>query len=140
METVVAGIVLGVVLVGSGVVVERIARRASSGTLLRNGLAGVRTKATMASDEAWLEAHQRAEGPTRIGGIACAVAGLVDLAMVALLLVGAIDEQLADAMVLIATGAGTVGLMGFGLYGCVVANRAAKEVSSTRAQPEVVRP
>ncbi len=74
---------LAVILAVSGVVVVTIARRGADGRLGRNGLAGLRTKASRASDQAWLAAHQaalpdsvRAGWVLGLGGILSAVFGL----------------------------------------------------------------
>lgn len=55
-------------LIGCAVLVIGIARRTADGRLGTNGWAGIRTKTTMSSDEAWLKAHQAAERDTVLGG------------------------------------------------------------------------
>ncbi len=65
---VVTSIAVGVLLLGSGMLVVSIARRAAGGQLERNGWAGIRTTATRSSDGAWAAAHQAAERPTVVGG------------------------------------------------------------------------
>ena len=47
-----------VLLVFVGWLVIDLAKKAADGRLGRNGIAGIRTKATRASDEAWLAAHK----------------------------------------------------------------------------------
>lgn len=70
-------VVIALVLIGSGALAVGIAARGADGRLKRNGLAGIRTRATMASDEAWLAAQVAGERSTRIGGWTMAAAGLV---------------------------------------------------------------
>ncbi|RAZ31314.1 SdpI family protein [Microbacterium sp. SMR1] len=80
-------IVLFVTMAGSGALLIWMARAAASGKLKRNSLAGIRTPTTMASDEAWLAAHERSKGATLLTGylsIAIGVASLVPMAPAAL--------------------------------------------------------
>lgn len=70
-------VVIGVLMFGAGVLVQRVAKRTASGELGRNGWAGIRTKATMSSDEAWLTAHQAGLARTVIGGRILAASGAV---------------------------------------------------------------
>ena len=46
------------------------------GRLPRNHFAGVRTAATLASDEAWAEAHRVGSAPMIFGAVAAVMAGL----------------------------------------------------------------
>lgn len=70
-------IFLGVLLVIAGVLLVEVGRRSRSGTLTRNWLVGIRTNATLESDENWEAAHRAggallmigAAGPI-LGGIA----------------------------------------------------------------------
>ena len=55
--------------IGAAVLVIWLTWRAANGTLPRNDLAGVRTRVTMSSDEAWRIGHRAALRPTLIGGI-----------------------------------------------------------------------
>jgi hypothetical protein len=80
-------IVLFVTMAGSGALLIWMARAAASGRLKRNSLAGIRTPSTMASDEAWLAAHERSKGATLLTGylsIAIGVASLVPMPPAAL--------------------------------------------------------
>lgn len=63
------------VMVAVGWLVIVIAERAADGRLGSNGLAGIRTRATRSSDEAWRAAHQVAERPTAIWSVAITVGG-----------------------------------------------------------------
>ncbi len=71
--------VLTTVLVGSGLLLVWIGRQSTAGTLKRNRLAGIHTRATLASDEAWRAAHL-AGGPAMTwAGVVSTIAGLVFL-------------------------------------------------------------
>ena len=69
--------VVGVTMIGVGYLITGIANRGSAGELDRNGIAGIRTKATMASDEAWLTAHQVGRDRTAQGGQLIKLSGLL---------------------------------------------------------------
>jgi hypothetical protein len=51
------------------------------GIIGRNGLVGIRTRATMRSDESWILGHRAAVVPTSIAGGAMVVVGLVYVAL-----------------------------------------------------------
>ncbi len=53
---------------GTAVLLTWLTWRAASGSLARNGVAGVRTRVTMASDAAWRIGHRAALRPTIITG------------------------------------------------------------------------
>ncbi|MFB8893510.1 SdpI family protein [Microbacterium plantarum] len=72
-------VVLFVTMAGSGALLIWMARAAASGKLKRNSLAGIRTPSTMASDEAWLAAHERAKGATLLTGYLAVAIGVVSL-------------------------------------------------------------
>ncbi|OYC97072.1 SdpI family protein [Microbacterium sp. Yaish 1] len=72
-------IVLFVTMAGSGALLIWMARAAASGKLRRNSLAGIRTPSTMASDEAWLAAHERSKGATLLTGYLAVAIGVVSL-------------------------------------------------------------
>ncbi|MGY2900276.1 hypothetical protein ACVKXF_002931 [Curtobacterium sp. PvP017] len=67
--------------IGGAVLVMWLTWRAATGQLGRNYLAGVRTRATMSSDDAWRTGHRAALPPTLISGVItvlwCAVCILV---------------------------------------------------------------
>lgn len=56
-------------VIGGAVLVTWLTWRAANGSLARNDLAGVRTRVTMSSDEAWRIGHRAALRPTVIAGI-----------------------------------------------------------------------
>lgn len=116
-------IVLVVALCGSGGLILWMARAAASGRLRRNDLAGIRIPSTLASDEAWLAAHVRAERPTRWGGVIAMVTGVAALLPVpAPVLCGVV--LLGCAAILVCT-----------LYGAQVGRRAAVAVAAPSGDP-----
>jgi uncharacterized membrane protein len=88
--------VIFIVMVSAGGVILWTAQAAASGRLGRNSVSGIRLPVTMASDKAWLVAHQAARRPTAIAGwiaIASAAPALLPLPLefvVASTLVGAV--------------------------------------------------
>ena len=62
-EEILARAVLFVVMAGAGTLILWMAGAAATGKLGRNPVAGIRLPSTMASDSAWLVAHQAAERP-----------------------------------------------------------------------------
>ncbi|MDQ1215806.1 SdpI family protein [Microbacterium arborescens] len=72
-------IILLVTMGGAGALLIWMARAAASGKLKRNSLAGIRTPSTMASDEAWLAAHERSKGATLLTGYLAVAIGVVSL-------------------------------------------------------------
>ena len=58
---------VGPLLLGAGLLIAAVAVKGWRGDLVRNRLVGVRTPATLASDEAWLVAH-RIAGPWMLAG------------------------------------------------------------------------
>ncbi|MDF1705848.1 MAG: SdpI family protein [Aeromicrobium sp.] len=91
-----------------------------AGTLERNALIGIRTRATMASDAAWAAGHHAAEPALRAAAWACGAAGLVGtvLAIVGTWLAG------------VAVGAGYGALLVMLVLATARASRAARATSS----------
>ena len=110
--------VIGVVMLGMGVLLWWMARAAAAGRLARNALVGIRTPSTMASDEAWLAAHQRAERPTRAAAVASA-------AVAAACLVPMPEA----ALVTVVLGGAAV-ILGLVIRAAVVGGRAARATSA----------
>lgn len=61
----------------SGLSVPYISRRAASGRLKRNHVAGIRIPATMASDEAWVAGHRASLPYADAAGICGVLAGVI---------------------------------------------------------------
>ncbi|WIB70302.1 SdpI family protein [Curtobacterium sp. MCBD17_026] len=83
------------------------------GIIGRNGLVGIRTRATMRSDESWVLGHGAAIVPTSIAGGAAVVVSLVSIAL------GRAD----DVPAFVACAAI---LVGGALWGVVAAGRATR--------------
>lgn len=122
-ELMVGKLILAVTLLGAGAVQIWVARATASGRLGRNVAAGIRTRATMASDEAWLAAHRAARSPMETAGWCTVAAGLLGLlAPSVFVLVAVAVTSTVLVLILVLTGG-------------VRASRAAREV--TRAQNDV---
>ena len=74
-------VTVSLVMVGSGWLIIWIAVRTADGRLASNGWAGIRTRTTRSSDEAWITAHRAAEGPTKLAGWASIVSGVAAVAL-----------------------------------------------------------
>jgi hypothetical protein len=70
-------LILSVGMVISGLVQTFVSIRASDGRLKRNRLAGIRTRATMETEDTWLRAHQAARPFGLRAGQAFVLSGLV---------------------------------------------------------------
>ena len=116
-EEAMARLVMFVVMVGAGVLMLWMAQAAASGRLGRNPVAGIRLPVTMASDSAWLAAHQAAQRPMQWAGW-CAIAFAVPAVL---------PVSLPIALTSIFIGA--AGLLVFGLYGASVGSRAARALA-----------
>ncbi|GAA3532714.1 hypothetical protein AFL01nite_19300 [Aeromicrobium flavum] len=116
-EELLARVVLSAVMLGTGSLLWWMARAAASGRLKRNAYAGIRTGSTMASDEAWLAAHQRAEHPTIRAAVCAFLAGLAPVLP--------IGENVLLAVVLV----GAALILGFVIHGAIVGGRAARAAS-----------
>ena len=71
-----ASVLVALVLVGAGLLVASVTRRAADGRLPRNDVAGLRTRATLRSDAAWRAGHAAARGASDAAGAALALTGL----------------------------------------------------------------
>lgn len=108
---------LAVVMLVSGAVLCYIGFRSARGQLPRNRFAGVRTSATMRSDEAF-EVGNRAAAPLTIVAGVVAVLGAVSLVLLSQSLAG------------ISLGVGVVLMLGCVIAGGVKGHRAARDVVS----------
>ncbi|MFC7431396.1 MULTISPECIES: SdpI family protein [unclassified Agrococcus] len=109
--------VLAVVMTGVGASMWWMARAAASGRLGRNAVAGIRTRATLASDAAWLAAHRRAEGHMRAAAWCALTAGLAAL----------VPMPMPAVIVVVLLGA--VGMLALSLRAAAVGGQAAHEVA-----------
>lgn len=113
---------IGVIAVGiGGVVTAEVARRAASGRLGRNRVAGIRLPSTMRSDEAWAAAHA-ASAPTMI------VTGWITLGLAAVAGVLAVAGRSEGVVAGVVLGACAVLLVGV-LASSAIGVRAARAVS-----------
>ena len=117
-EELTARIVLGAVMALVGVLLQWVASAGASGRLRRNAFVGIRTRSTLASDAAWLAAHRRAEGPTRLAGIAALVSAVVAA-------IPGPEDLLFGSIV-----AAAAVILGLSVYGAVVGGRAAREADA----------
>lgn len=116
----IARLVLVLTMPGSGVLLIWMARAAASGRLGRNSFAGIRLATTMASDEAWLVAHQRAKRPTQWAGWCAIASGAPAVLPVGMpIVVGAV---LVGALVMLA----------FVLYAAAVGSHAARNLGDAK--------
>lgn len=96
------------------------------GRLPRNHFAGFRTAATLASDEAWIEAHRLGSAPLIFGAVAALMAGL---AFTPFVLAGPVGTGAAASIAVaqaVLLGAG-------GVASWVMADRTARRASSPPA-------
>lgn len=120
-ELVAMRILLFVVMLGSGVLLVRVAQATASGRLGRNQIAGIRNPSTLASDDAWLAAHVRAERPT-------ALAGYVSMATAVFALFPVSPAFLAGGALL-----GCLAMIGCVLHGARAGTKSAMEVAERPA-------
>lgn len=120
-----------IVLIGAGLLIRELAVRGADGRLQRNRIAGLRSPASLASDEAWLVAHEAGLVDTVRGGsvaIWSAIAAVVVAWLLAAL--GSLDAEgvvMAWTVILLA---GVVAMSVLVLRGFIHGNRAAKAVAS----------
>ncbi len=124
-------ILVGAGMVAAGFAVLAISARAADGRLGRSRLAGIRTRATLSSDEAWSAAHQAGRGPTDLGGwlsIATGIVPLLAAAVMGLFGIGDAERYMVvwTALYLI----GVAALLAAVIYGAVLGQRAAKAVQA----------
>lgn len=75
-----ASLTMAIAMFAAAVITWQIAQRTEAGTLGRNGMAGIRTKATLASDEAWIAGHKAAAPATRVASVISALTSVGFLA------------------------------------------------------------
>lgn len=127
-SSVMVGMGSAAVLLLSSIAIAFVSRSAARGNLPRNHSVGIRTRATLASDEAWLAGHKAAGPRMRIGAIgavalsalACA-SGLVNLA--------GVEEGVANIIVGAGIMVSATWLISWMLAATKTANRAAQSAS-----------
>ena len=101
---------IGLLLLLSGVAVAAVNRRAADGRLRRNALAGIRTRATLASDAAWVAGHVAARPLSDASAAVFAATGLLAaLASRAALFAGVVLVGTVGATVLLLLAARSAG-------------------------------
>lgn len=128
MDSAVASISLAGGLIVIAVVCGAMSAMIASGALTRNGLVGIRTRATRRSDAAWSAGHEAARPAVRVTTVVSAAAALATV----LVGIGLSGSPSADDATLV------VGLSGYAVvlavlgYACVQADRAARVVAGLR--------
>lgn len=122
-EEIIARGVLVIAMAGSGVLQLWMASATAGGRLGRNQIAGIRTPATLESDEAWLAGHRRAKRSGQYAGWCAIVTGLLALTP--------IDTWVVVVAVLV----GAMLMLVFVLYGASVGGRAARATTAATQNP-----
>jgi len=118
-------------LTAAGFVVRSIAERGASGAMDRDGLAGIRTRATMASDQAWLVGHQAGLAPTKLGGLALVATGTLGIGSGPIMTAfGRWDPNAFMMWWTVSLLIGLFGSVSLIIYGTAVGDRAAKAMLS----------
>ena len=112
-------ILIGVVLVGSGIGLWGVAERTADGRIGRNRYAGIRLRSTRESDEAWVAGRRAAQQGTRV---AAALMGLTGVGLIA----ASGDPDLSPLLIIVGSA------LSFGalIKATIAATRAAKDVSA----------
>lgn len=122
-------LVVATVMTGAGVLIVVVARRTADGRTGRNPVAGIRTGATMSSDEAWAAAHVAGRRLTELGGWGAIAAGVGSLPVAAVLAIrGETAETVSNAALAVAAGVGSVLLLAGVTAGAIKGHRAAVAV------------
>lgn len=120
------GVLIGIIMWISGGLVIELNKRAIDGRMKRSRIAGIRTKATLASEEAWVAGHQAGHQSAIVAGVLAMASGVMCVVFAVL----AITKVMSGASAMLAIAAAAVGgsilLVAFLTVGTVQANRAAK--------------
>lgn len=119
----------GLVLVAAGMLFLWMSRRSEDGRLQRNQVAGVRTRLTLASDEAWYPAQRAAAPRIRLAGWGAIIGG----GFAALVGVAGLGVEVSAALFLSGVFASTVWLLSWTIAAGVRGERAAR--AAVEAQP-----
>ena len=116
-----------VLLVGAGFLMRELAVRGVDGRLKRNRIAGLRSPATLASDEAWVAGHEAGFVDTVRGGTVAIVAAVGALVLSWLLgMLGALDAEGVVGVWTVLILIGVVAMSVLVVRGFIRGNRAAK--------------
>ena len=116
-----------VLLVGAGFLMRELAVRGVDGRLKRNRIAGLRSPATLASDEAWVAGHEAGLVDTVRGGTVAIVAAVGALVLSWLLgMLGALDAEGVVGVWTVLILIGVVAMSVLVVRGFIRGNRAAK--------------
>ena len=132
-EALLVMIVVGVLMAGAGVLIISIARRAADGRMGPNAVAGIRTRTTRSSPEAWQAAHQAGLHTTVLAGWASVAAAIIALIAGVIAGSGGDDPNRAMLVWAITIMSGAVLLVGLVVYGAMKGQAAAREVQSTQS-------
>jgi len=119
------GIVIGIIMWITGGLVIEVNKRAADGRLKRSRIAGLRTKATLASDEAWLAGHTAAHQSTIVAGSLSMASGVVSVVFGVVAATNVMSGSAAMVAIAISVLAGSLLLVAFLLRATIQANRAA---------------
>ncbi|MCP4223694.1 MAG: SdpI family protein [Actinomycetia bacterium] len=108
-----------------------IARRAATGRLDRNGLAGIRTQATLASDQAWEVGHKAGWAPVRRGAFVLITTGIRSIMLAPVLaLLGAWATTRYLTLWTVVLSIGMIIALTLIIIGANLANQAARAVTA----------
>lgn len=119
-----------VLLVGAGFLMRELAVRGVDGRLKRNRIAGLRSPATLASDEAWVAGHEAGLVDTVRGGTVAIVSAVGALVLSWLLaMLGALDAEGVVGVWTVFILIGVVAMSVLVVRGFIRGNRAAKALT-----------
>jgi uncharacterized membrane protein len=111
---------LGAAMIAAGVVIAVTTNRAIDGRLGPNRAAGIRTKATRASSEAWVAAHRAAKPWMQFASMIAVVTGFAVIAL---------SSSSTALFTVLLVGAALMAIVA--IIGAVFADREAKRVNAT---------
>ncbi|RRD35245.1 SdpI family protein [Leucobacter sp. OH2974_COT-288] len=127
-EAVVVLIGAAVLLAGSLLIVW-LGRLSERGTLARNYLAGLRTRQTLASDEAWIAGHRAGAKSMIVGGAGGAVGAVAGIVFGVLFMLGTVTQAATENLIACAVVVSCGWMIIWVLVATAKANRAAREVN-----------
>jgi hypothetical protein len=120
---------IGLILVATGLFVISIANRGADGRLAKNRVAGIRTTATLKSDEAWLAGQQAGHRYSVLAGKFSVATGVVPVVIgLVMALFNAVRPDVYLGIWVALLLVGVAFLVGAAVAGAVVGHRAAKAV------------